>query len=1023
MTVRSHFSAGILNLALLLNLLCLALPAPRVSAADRLTLNFNSDWKFTKSDPTNAASPAFDDAGWTTVSTPHTFNDVDTFDHLALPGMRGEQNQWSGRTWYRKTFSAPASWRGKKIYIEFQAVRQFGEVYLNGRRLGICKNGFIPFGFDLTPYLNLGTDNTLAVMCDNRFMLNPMPTAPGHDPTAENLAAYEAKVNAKIPDDVATIQADQIPWNNPQWHPAMGGIYRDVILHVTDPLHISLPLYDFLQTAGPYVYATDVSDKSATLAVEIPIENNRSTREKMVVGVEVQDRDGRTVASFAENSRIAAGASATMKLAVTIPDTNLWQPDFPYLYHVACKISLRGHTVDSTTIPFGIRTVHWDVNSGFSINGQHVRLHGWGQKPVDEWPGLGDAQPDWLHFFTLNLMKEAGANWVRWGHCAGGPAQIQSCDELGLMVEQPGVDGESDTIGAAWKIRTDAFRDMLIYYRNDPAIMIWEGGNQKIALDHVQELRGYMDQYDPHGGRAYSHRRANAVDANFMDVCIGTEGGREIASLPVVEGEYDREESPRRVWDDFSPPNFGYPEAKGQTYDLNSEQYAVNEVAQYVRKTGAPNQSGGANWIFSDSTSGGRNTVEVSRASGEVDGVRLPKEAYYVCQTMFRDDPQVHIIGHWNYPAGTKKTVYVTSNCGEVELFVNQKSVGRGKLSDRYLFTFENVAWQPGEIEAVAYYQGQAVATNIVRTAGEPVALRLTPITGPQGLQADGSDLALFDVEAVDAHGQRCPTFQQRVDFDCRGPAIWRGGYNSGKSNSINNPFLDLECGINRVAVRSTLQPGDITITARCNGLKSASATIQSSPVLLTDGFTAEPPPLPAVTLSHPSFLHVNEEAPVPAIDRQIVVGAGRYIVSFSYSGPTTIVHVEQNAADGKNIFVDRDLPFSDLPPALTGADWVQAANADSVYSAVDLMQVAVKAGSVVSVAHDDRLPPPAWLAQKFEPTRLRLTVNGQPMTIYQHQVLADESLTLGSNTDDPALKQANAYIVFVNAASSMSKL
>ena len=266
------------------------------------------------------------------------------------------------------------------------------------------------------------------------------------------------------------------------------------------------------------------------------------------------------------------------------------------------------------------------------------------------------------------------ANWVRWGHCAAGPAQIEGCDRLGLMVEQPGVDGESDTVGAAWKIRAAAFRDMIIYYRNHPSIMIWEGGNQKVTQAHAQELRGLMDQFDPHGGRAYAHRRADATDAKFMDVGIGTEGGREIASLPVVEGEYDREESPRRVWDDFSPPNFGYPEAKGQTYQLTSEQYAVNEVAQYVHKTLRANHAGGANWIFSDSTSGGRDTAEVARASGEVDGVRLPKEAYYVCQAMFRDDPQVHIIGHWNYPAGTKKTIYVASNCGDVELFVNGKS-------------------------------------------------------------------------------------------------------------------------------------------------------------------------------------------------------------------------------------------------------------------------------------------------------------------------------------------------------------
>jgi beta-galactosidase len=145
-----------------------------------------------------------------------------------------------------------------------------------------------------------------------------------------------------------------------------------------------------------------------------------------------------------------------------------------------------------------------------------------------------------------------------------------------------------------------------------------------------------------------------------------------------------------------------------------------------------------------------------------------------------------------------------------------------------------------------------------------------------------------------------------------------------------------------------------------------------------------------------------------------VLAGAGRYIVSFSYSGPTTIVHVEQNAADGKNIFVDRDQPFAGLPPELIGADWVQGANNDSMYSAVDLMQLAIKSGTIVTIAHDDRLPSPEWLTRQFQRTPKSLSVNGQTMTMFQHRAASDESLTLGSNTDDPAAKKANSYIVFV---------
>jgi beta-galactosidase len=520
-----------------------------------------------------------------------------------------------------------------------------------------------------------------------------------------------------------------------------------------------------------------------------------------------------------------------------------------------------------------------------------------------------------------------------------------------------------------------------------------------------------MDEFDPHGGRAYAHRRADQTDAQFMDVCIGTEGGREIPRLPVVEGEYDREESPRRVWDDSSPPNFGYPEAKGKSdYVLTSEEYAANEVKQYVLKVGAANHCGGANWIFSDSTSGGRDAAEVTRASGEVDGARLPKEAYFVCQTMFRSDPQVHIIGHWNYPEGTKKTVYVTSNCGDVELFVNGKSLGHGKVSDRYLFTFENVAWAAGEIKAVGCKAGKEIISESKHTAGPPVALKLTPILGPDGLQANGADVALLDVEAVDAHGERCPTFQQRVDFDIAGPGVWRGGYNSGKTNSINHQFLDLECGINRVAVRSTAEEGAVVVSVRGGNLKPASCIIRSKKFAVENGYALQLPPLPAPpALTRPVF---NDLENVPALETK--AEAGRFLAAFSYSGPAASVRVQQDAKAGAKIYADRDFVFAELPAALQGSDWVQTANADKLYSAVDLLDFSLSGDGVVFVAHDSRLPVPDWLQQQFRATEMTLTVNGQPMKIFERRARGGESLTLGSNTENNKLKSCNMYVVFV---------
>jgi beta-galactosidase len=1016
------------SVALLAGVLCLAFHA----SAQRVTLNFNPDWKFIKDDPTGAQVPAFNDSSWTNVSAPHTYNDTDTFDDWSIRGHHGEQNQWGGRTWYRKTFILPQAYQGKRVYIEFEAVRQVAEVYLNGKLLGTSKTGFIPFGFDLTPYVQFGKTNVLAVMCDNRFMKDPLgreatsSEAPSADnplninPTPNpNLAAVQTKFNSAIPDTIEELQAYQIPWNNPHWHPAHGGIYRNVRLYVLDPLHISLPLYSFLQTAGPYVYATEISAESARLNLEVPIENSRRTGEKVELVAQVLDRNGATALTMRHEAEVVAGASAKFSLSGILPKPQLWESDYPYLYHVVCALKVNGQTVDSAEIPLGIRTVKWTNDKGLFVNGHHEKLHGWGQKPTDEWPGLGAAQPDWMHFFTLNLMKEAGANWVRWGHCAAGPEMISACDQLGLMVEQPGVDGESDTVRAAWKLRASAFRDMIVYYRNDPAILIWEGGNQKVTREHAAELHGYIETYDPHGGRAYAHRRADEIDGEFMNVCIGTEGGWELKNLPVVEGEYDRQESPRRIWDDFSPPSFGYAAAKGRSdYILTSEQYAVNQMEEYLKKVGMPEHSGGANWIFSDTTSGGRDAAEVARAGGEVDGVRLPKEAYYVCRAMFdAREPQVHIIGHWTYPAGTKKTIYVASNCERVELFVNGKSLGFGKSTPDgpYIFTFDDVTWEPGEIKAVALNGGKIAAMHTLRTAGPAVALRMGSIVNANGgLRADGSDILLIDVEAVDAKGERCPTFQQRVDFETKGEGIWRGGYNSGKTNSVNNTFLDLECGINRVAVRTTRTAGKITVKASCPGLKSATLTVKSAPFKTQNGFATEMPVMPLTSLP-PVRPVITSAWDQPQIREQKSVRAGKFITEFSYSGPTGAVRVESDAQDGKKFLADRDEAFSDLPAVLKGADYVRAAAADARYNAIDLMEIAVKAGSTIFVAHDVRLALPEWLARQFKPAGISITADGHTMKVFQHAVSTDESLTLGTNTENAnAPADSSMYIVFV---------
>jgi beta-galactosidase len=232
---------------------------------------------------------------------------------------------------------------------------------------------------------------------------------------------------------------------------------------------------------------------------------------------------------------------------------------------------------------------------------------------------------------------------------------------------------------------------------------------------------------------------------------------------------------------------------------------------------------------------------------------------------MQNEQPDLHIIGHWTYPANTTKTVYVAAtHCDQVELLLNEKSLGvenkptqfvdpfkGGRVPGAellvgvdtgYVYAFPNVAFAPGTIKAVATKGGKVVAQEEIQTAGEPKAIKLTVHTGPQGLQADGSDVALIDFEVVDAQGRRCPTDEARVDFAVSGPVIWRGGLNSAKLDSTNNLYLDTECGINRVAIRSTLTPGTITVTATREGLTPATVKIEAKPVEIVGGLQRTPP-------------------------------------------------------------------------------------------------------------------------------------------------------------------------------------
>jgi beta-galactosidase len=419
-------------------------------------------------------------------------------------------------------------------------------------------------------------------------------------------------------------------------------------------------------------------------------------------------------------------------------------------------------------------------------------------------------------------------------------------------------------------------RDSIIYFRNSPSILFWKAGNTVVTVEHMQQMVALRKQWDPDGGRAMGARGNDNVAANtattpiaeFFGIMIGQDPRTDALDgpaamfrgysaerrdrAPLIETEDFREEGARRFWDDFSPPYFGFKKGPNDTWQFTSESFALAAVKRYraywdnrISNTDPAHSkwSGYASIYFSDSDADGRqDSSEVARVSGKVDAVRLPKEIYFAHRVMQNEQPDIHILGHWSYPTGpdakkTVKTIYVIANTQSVELFVNGKSVGvNSQPVSGYAFAFPDVEFAPGSLKAIGRNDGKSVAQEELTTAGPPAQIKLTPIVGPRGLEADGQDVALIDVEVVDAKGQRCPTDDDRIDFAVAGPGIWRGGYNSGKIDSTNNLYLSTECGINRVAVRSTLSAGTITITASRSGLKSAQIKVVAKPVKIVDG-------------------------------------------------------------------------------------------------------------------------------------------------------------------------------------------
>ncbi len=796
------------------------------SAENRSKYNFNSDWLIAVGDVPSGESVGLDDSSWQKVTLPHAFNEDEAF-RLSIEKLTDTIS------WYRKHFSVPEI-QGKKVFVEFEGVRQGGEFYLNGHKLGLHENGVMAVGFDLTPYMQEG-DNVIAVRLDNDW-------------------AYRERATRS-----------KYQWNDKNFNANYGGIPKNVYLHVTEPVYQTLPLYSNLGTTGVYIYATDfdIPGRKATITAESEVKNETSEPVTLSYRVTVTDAYGKKVKSFTgDKVTVEPGATAMVSASEKLSNLNFWSWGYGYLYDVDTElIDDSGKSIDKVTTRTGFRKTQFG-DGKIWLNDRVIMMHGYAQRTSNEWPAVGLSVPAWLSDYSNGLMVESGGNLVRWMHVAPWKQDVESCDRVGLIQAMPAGDSEKDREGRMWEQREEVMRDAIIYNRNNPSILFYESGNFRVSPEHMMAMKAIRDKYDPHGGRAAGCRE-------MLDVDEAEYGGEMLyinrsAKHPMWSMEYCRDEGLRKYWDDYSYPFHKegdgplYKDASAAEYNHNQDQLAVEMVRRWYDYwlerpgSGKRSSSGGTKIIFSDTNTHYRG-AENYRRSGVTDPMRIAKDAFYAHQVMW-DDAWVdnegyasYIIGHWNYPDNTVKPVYVVSSGEDVELFLNGQSLGHGKRDYNYLFTFEDVAYQPGELVAVSYDgQGKEVSKYSIKTVGEPKKLLLTKIENPEGFHADGADMALIQVEVVDKDGNRCPLDNRMIDFSVDGPVEWLGGIAQGPDNYIKSMSLPVECGVNRVLVRSTTTPGKIKVSAKAEGLPEAKVEMTTMAVKIEAGLSDY---IPAQTL------------------------------------------------------------------------------------------------------------------------------------------------------------------------------
>lgn len=787
------------------------------NSREKLCIDMN--WKFQLGDQSGAEKVSYDDSKWRTLNLPHDWSIEGTYSEREPTGSSGGYLP-TGIGWYRHYFDVSKSDLDINISVLFDGVYMNSDVWINGHHLGKYPYGYSSFYYELSKHLTVGK-NVIAVRVDN----------------------------SKQP--------------NTRWYTG-SGIYRHVWLVKTNPVHFSM--------WGIYVTTPIVSEDSAIVAVQSKIENKSNSPREIVLRATIIDKSGTAISVSETPFKVESGKQIEVGVKIKIADPKLWTIESPNLYKLQTSIVEKKNTIDDVVTTFGVRSISYDVDKGFSLNGKKIKMNG---VCIHHDGGcVGAAVPEKVWERRLTLLKEMGCNAIRTSHNPPAPELLDLCDEMGFLVIDEPFDewkygkrkyGYHEYFDEWWEkdLTTMIHRD-----RNHPSIVLWSVGNEipeQKSADGAKMLKSLMDVFHKEeptrpvtlacdniaaDGGATTLEFLNELDIvgyNYVDrwherrelmysidrhahpnwKMIGTES---ISNSGGIRGNYSLGDDPNVV-----KPNYNY-------RMIDAEQlWKFVSVHDYV--------IGDFMWTGLDYL--GESVWPAKNDNfGVLDLCGFPKDGFYFYKSQWTKEPMIHLFPHWNWQGREGQVIPVLcyTNCDAVELFLNGKSFGEKRVeyprqgnsggwnlydkpqvnpttSDLHLQW--DVPYTPGVLKAVGKKDGKIVYTEEIRTTEEPFAIQLK--ADRKSISADGSDVVHFEVSVIDKNGNIVPTADNLINFaiEGEGKIIGVDNGNPYDHDSYKIPQRKVFNGLGLVIIQSSGKVGTIKLRASAVGLLSAENIIK----------------------------------------------------------------------------------------------------------------------------------------------------------------------------------------------------